>query len=124
MGYIPGIRSAVLVVSNPKGIFYNIQHCVQSAANQKILTVIGVVELGVDEMKGDIEVGDTIIIAEKAFEVTAVGDEAQKTFKELGHATINFAGRDVPDLPGHIMLKGDEALTEDDIVKGAKIEIY
>lgn len=38
--------------------------------------------------------------------------------------TINFAGRDVPDLPGHIMLKGDEALTEDDIVKGAKIEIY
>ena len=26
--------------------------------------------------------------------------------------------------PGHIMLKGDEALTEDDIVKGAKIEIY
>ena len=78
----------------------------------------------IGEMKGDIEVGDTIIIAEKAFEVTAVGDEAQKTFKELGHATINFAGRDVPDLPGHIMLKGDEALTEDDIVKGAKIEIY
>lgn len=78
----------------------------------------------IGEMKGDIEVGDTIIIAEKAFEVTAIGDEAQKTFKELGHATINFAGRDVPDLPGHIMLKGDEALTEDDIVKGAKIEIY
>ena len=74
----------------------------------------------IGEMKGDIEVGDTIIIAEKVFEVTAVGDEAQ----ELGHATINFAGRDVPDLPGHIMLKGDEALTEDDIVKGAKIEIY
>ena len=61
----------------------------------------------IGEMKGDI-----------------VGDEAQKTFKELGHATINFAGRDVPDLPGHIMLKGDEALIEDDIVKGAKIEIY
>ena len=39
-------------------------------------------------MKGDIEVGDTIIIAEKAFEVTAVGDEAQKTFKELGHAIL------------------------------------
>lgn len=78
----------------------------------------------IGEMKGDIEVGDTIIIAEKAFEVTAVGLVAQKTFKELGHATINFAGRDVPDLPGHIMLKGDEALTEDDIVKGAKIEIY
>ena len=78
----------------------------------------------IGEMKGDIEVGDTIIIAEKVFEVTAVGDEAHKTIKELGHATINFAGRDVPDLPGHIMLKGDEALTEDDIVKGAKIEIY
>ena len=78
----------------------------------------------VSELKGEIKVGDTFIIADKVFDVTAVGDEAQKTFKELGHATINFAGRNVPDLPGHIMLKGDEALTEDDIVEGAKIEIY
>lgn len=78
----------------------------------------------INELKADIKQGDTFIIADKVFEVSAVGDEAQKTFKELGHATINFAGRDIPDLPGHIMLKGDEILTEDDIVKGAKIEIY
>lgn len=78
----------------------------------------------ISEIKDDIKVGDTFIIADKVFEVTAVGDEAQNTFKELGHATINFAGRDVPDLPGHIMLKGDEPLTEEDIFKGAKIEIY
>lgn len=76
------------------------------------------------ELHGDIAVGDTVIIGDKVFEITAVGDEAQHTFKELGHATINFAGRDVPDLPGHIMLKGDEPLTEDDIQKGVKIEIY
>ena len=78
----------------------------------------------VAELKSDIAVGDTVIIGDKVFEVTAVGDEAQHTFKELGHATINFAGRDIPDLPGHIMLKGDEALTEDDIQTGVKIEIY
>ncbi len=76
------------------------------------------------ELKGDIKVGDTFIICNKVFDITAVGDEAQKTFKELGHATINFAGRDVPDLPGHIMIKGDEPLLEEDIVEGAKIEIY
>ena len=76
------------------------------------------------ELHGDIAVGDTVIIGDKVFEITAVGDEAQHTFKELGHATINFAGRDVPDLPGHIMLKGDEPLTEEDIQKGVKIEIY
>jgi len=76
------------------------------------------------KLQEDIAVGDTFIIGEKAFEVTAIGDEAQKTFRALGHATINFAGRDTPDMPGHIMLKGDEPLTEDDIVKGAKLEIY
>ena len=78
----------------------------------------------VADLNGDICVGDTFIIGNKAFEVTAVGDEAQHTFKELGHATINFAGRDVPDLPGHIMLKGEEPLLEEDIEKGVKIEIY
>lgn len=78
----------------------------------------------VSNLNSEIKTGDTFIIADKIFEVTAVGNEAQKTFMELGHATINFAGRDVPDLPGHIMLKGDEPLTEEDIVKGAKIEIY
>ena len=35
----------------------------------------------IGEMKGDIEVGDTIIIAEKVFEVTAVGDELKKLLK-------------------------------------------
>lgn len=78
----------------------------------------------VSELKGDIEVGDTFVIGNKIFDVTAVGDEAQHTFRELGHATINFAGRDVPDLPGHIMLKGEEPLTVDDIQKGVKVEIY
>lgn len=76
------------------------------------------------ELKADIKVGDTFIIGNKVFEVTAVGDEALHTFKELGHATINFAGRDIPDLPGHIMLKGEEPLIEEDIQKGVKIEIY
>lgn len=73
---------------------------------------------------GEINKGDTMIIGEKAFDVTAVGDEARNTFRSMGHATLNFAGGDIPSLPGHIMLHGDSLLTESDIQKGVKISIF
>ena len=79
-------------------------------------------EDNLDEFVGQLQ--DAFHFAKQELPEELVYVAIEKTFKELGHATINFAGRDVPDLPGHIMLKGDEALTEDDIVKGAKIEIY
>lgn len=68
-------------------------------------------------------VGDTLMICDKVFTITAIGDEALQTFKELGHCTISFQGGTVPERPGCIMVSGD-ALEEADIVKGGKIEIY
>ncbi|MDQ0202531.1 PTS glucitol/sorbitol transporter subunit IIA [Pectinatus haikarae] len=76
------------------------------------------------KLNGDIERGDTLIIGEKAFEITAVGEEARNTFNQLGHATLNFSGGDEPFLPGHIMLYGEDALTEEDIQKGISISIF
>lgn len=76
------------------------------------------------DLQDDIKVGDTFIIGEKAFNVTAVGDEAQHTFKQLGHATFNFSGGDTAAMPGHIMLEGDEELTVDDIQKGIEMSFY
>jgi len=72
----------------------------------------------------ELEIGDTMIIAEKVFEITAIGDEAASTLKELGHCTLCFKGGDVPDRPGCIMLKGDQPLLKQDIQKGQTIEIH
>ncbi|TCS77796.1 PTS glucitol/sorbitol transporter subunit IIA [Pectinatus cerevisiiphilus] len=76
------------------------------------------------KLNGWIKKGDTLIIGKKAFDITAVGEEAQNTFRQMGHATLNFSGGEVPFLPGHIMLCGQEVLTEKDIQKGVNISIY
>ena len=70
------------------------------------------------------EKGDVLIIADKAFTITAVGDEAIHTLRDLGHCTICFKGAPEPDRPGCIMVAGDEPLKETDIQVGATIEIH
>lgn len=75
----------------------------------------------IEEPKGDLEVGDKLMICGKEFEITAVGEEAIKTFRELGHCTIKFTGSSQVELPGHIEVKG-EGIPE--IKVGDKIEIF
>jgi len=70
------------------------------------------------------EIGDTVIIANKVFDITAIGDEAITTLKELGHCTLCFKGGDAPDRPGCIMLRGEHPLLKQDIQKGESIEIH
>lgn len=59
------------------------------------------------QVEKDIKVGDVIIIGSKDYIVTAVGDEANKTFRSLGHCTFKFTAKDEAELPGHIELSGD-----------------
>ena len=68
--------------------------------------------------------GDTVIIGEKVFTITAVGEEAKSTLRDLGHCTLSFKGGNVPERPGCIMLEGDEPLTAADIQVENLIEIY
>lgn len=68
--------------------------------------------------------GDTVIIGEKVFEITAIGEEAKSTLQNLGHCTLVFRGEDTPERPGCIMLTGDEPLLASDIQVGNTIEIY
>lgn len=55
----------------------------------------------------DIKVGDVVIFGNKDYVVTAVGEEANKTFHQMGHCTFMFTGKPEADLPGHIELSGD-----------------
>lgn len=66
--------------------------------------------------------GDTMTICGKKYKITAVGEEAKHTLRELGHCTLTFKNSTEPDRPGCIMLDG-EPLVAADIKKGGKIEI-
>ena len=72
----------------------------------------------------DPAVGDTLFICDKAFNITAIGDEALHTLKELGHCTLSFNGGSSPERPGCIMLDGDAPLVREDVRMGATIEIH
>ena len=72
----------------------------------------------------DPAVGDTVIVCDKAFTITAIGDEALHTLRSLGHCTLSFKGGDTAERPGCIMLHGDAPFTKDDVKAGATIEIY
>jgi PTS system glucitol/sorbitol-specific IIA component len=68
--------------------------------------------------------GDTVLIGEKVFEITAVGDSVAKTLQELGHCTLCFQGSEEPERPGCIMLDGEEMVTPDDVKAGTVLEIH
>ncbi|MGL5439342.1 MAG: PTS glucitol/sorbitol transporter subunit IIA [Filifactoraceae bacterium] len=51
-------------------------------------------------------IGDILQIAGEDYIVTAVGEDANRTLKTIGHATLKFSGKDKVALPGQIELKG------------------
>lgn len=55
----------------------------------------------------DVKPGDVVIFGTKQYIVTAVGEEANQTLRNMGHCTFSFEGKDTVTLPGHIQLKGD-----------------
>lgn len=67
--------------------------------------------------------GDTMKVGEKVYKITAVGDEAIHTLKELGHCTLAFTDSAEPYRPGCINLDG-EPVTAADVVNGAVIQIF
>lgn len=77
-----------------------------------------------EELLGIPAKGDTVIICNKVFTITAIGDEAKSTLRTLGHCTLVFKGKDEPDRPGCIMLEGDEPLLASDIQVEQTIEIF
>ncbi|GIO26936.1 PTS glucitol/sorbitol transporter subunit IIA [Ornithinibacillus bavariensis] len=50
----------------------------------------------------EIKAGDEMVIGNESFKILFVGDKANETLQELGHATINFNGETSSELPGTI----------------------
>lgn len=72
----------------------------------------------------DIAPGDMLLLGEKAFSVTAVGESANKTLRELGHCTFCFKGGTEAERPGMVMVRGECPLEKEDITQGTIIEIH
>lgn len=53
-----------------------------------------------------IEVGHTVVIDNKEYEITALGSVAEQNLASLGHVTIVFDGATEASLPGSIYVKG------------------
>jgi len=69
----------------------------------------------------DIEINDLLKIGDEEFKVMAVGSEANKNLKDLGHITFRFSGEEEDSLPGSISLEKKDI---PEIEKDMKIEIW
>jgi PTS system glucitol/sorbitol-specific IIA component len=60
------------------------------------------------EIKDDIKIGDKVTLGKNKYVITAIGDEALKTLKDMGHCTLKFTGKTTAELPGQIELLGEK----------------
>ncbi|GHV75973.1 hypothetical protein AGMMS49942_07940 [Spirochaetia bacterium] len=58
-------------------------------------------------LEREVKPGDEIVLGNKRYTVTAVGEKANDTLGKLGHCTFIFTGAAEAELDGQIVLKGD-----------------
>ena len=61
----------------------------------------------IEPVHQDIKAGDILIICGREYKITAVGEEANKTFRTMGHCTFKFTGKSEVELPGQIEVEGE-----------------
>lgn len=57
------------------------------------------------EITEEIKAGDQLVVGGETFNILYVGDKANETMKELGHATFHFNGEADSEMPGTICLE-------------------
>ncbi len=68
--------------------------------------------------------GDTVVIGDREFRITAVGGIAWKNMLELGHAVFKFNGASEAELPGEICVEEQRAGVVKEIIgPGVPLEI-
>lgn len=72
------------------------------------------------DVDGTMKAGDHLIIDGNSYEITSVGEIAQKNLENLGHLTVVFNGAKEAGLPGSICV---EAKPMPKLIMGSKISI-
>lgn len=101
---VVGIGASALSFLDEKMIIFFNKQAQDALAEYSIL---------LDDLEGDGEIvpGSRLWLGDKSFCVTAVGEVANKNFRELGHAVIHFDGKAEAGLPGEIHVE-DIAIPE------------
>ncbi len=76
--------------------------------------------MSVNVLNGDLKPGQTLIIDEVTYKITAVGSLAQKNLEAMGHLTIVFNEAMEAGLPGSICVEAKPVPT---LVVGSEITI-
>ncbi|AYE53536.1 PTS sorbitol transporter subunit IIA (plasmid) [Priestia megaterium NCT-2] len=61
--------------------------------------------INVNEINGEIEQGDILVLNDKEYKITAVGDAVKQNLGSLGHITLKFDGSEISQLPGTLNLE-------------------
>lgn len=61
--------------------------------------------IDVNEINGEIEKGDILVLGNQQYTITSVGDVVKKNLGSLGHITLKFNGSETAELPGTIHLE-------------------
>lgn len=72
------------------------------------------------DLRGELRTGDTLMLADHAYPITAVGSVATQNLRELGHITIRFDGAAEAEFPGSLHVAGKTPM---DIKVGSKLTI-
>lgn len=59
-------------------------------------------------VKEKVAIGDHMYLGDESYKILFVGDVANETLRDLGHATFNFNGESHSDLPGTVCLEKKE----------------
>lgn len=58
------------------------------------------------DMEKDVQAGDVVVLGDSDYVVTAVGSDANRTLRTMGHCTFKFSGKAEAEMPGQIELDG------------------
>jgi glucitol/sorbitol PTS system EIIA component len=75
--------------------------------------------INVNPVEGEIEAGDQLVLGEKGYRITAVGDAVKKNLTSLGHITLKFDGATQAELPGTLYLEESQIdkVNVEDVIK-------
>lgn len=76
--------------------------------------------IDVNQVDGDIQSGDVLLINDNEYKITAVGGAVQKNLSTLGHITIKFNGSESGTVSGTLYVESSEV---EEIKSGSTIKI-
>ncbi|MFD1363655.1 PTS glucitol/sorbitol transporter subunit IIA [Lentibacillus salinarum] len=72
-----------------------------------------------NDLRENIKAGDSLIIGDNSYEITAIGSAVNENLANLGHITLRFDGATEAELPGTLSLENKEIneVTIGDVIK-------